>query len=1009
MKKIITLFLVWGCLFSFSVKGANLYLIDNGNISGNNKVWGNPSITGFTNVYKVNLSTCNGGGSASLTQWLTDRNKTSAPSYTVTQIAGSAGNITFTTSDQVWIAAGTYNVSTAWTILSGSGAVVPGYLYGGFLGSESTVNDRISGANAWTFTNETYIHGTAAVNLFYAASDRTITFDGMTMDGFTNAIYQRGNMNVQNCKFTNNTNSAILFFNGTNNATVKDSYFYQNTVSGTNTNGAAISTSTTNATAIYTISGCVFESNSSTSTGNSSSASLRITAGTGGTYTCNINNCVFKNNKNTASSGTGRSSALTIYSNLLTVNMSNCLIYGDITNPGNIDAIYMVSGNITNCTLVNNYKGMYISASGTVKLKNVVLWGVEEGASTRLLSPAGIGTGGTQANITLDNCAYRTIGTVGTNNNPVALSLANTGATSSPNFTDPDNNLWSLAGGSSLLDTGTSTNAPTTDLNGLTRSGQGSNFDIGAYEAIQGNVNTTDITKLTPYSDISVLNGGLLTINSNEKINSLSVGIEGKATLSSGNTLESNNVNISASASGVGTIVDNGGTLTATTVKAQQQLTVARNWYMGSPVTGATGLPTVNAGSVLIYSYPENDAAQATGVDSYPAGGVWNTVSSGTFETGKGYIVKPSDANATVSFTGTSFNTGNITLNGLTYSAGNPKHGFNLIGNPYPSYINVLPSINANANLEPTVWYRTRDTNETPFYHFETVNATSGVGTNAAGTGRVTGYIPPMQGFWVRATANDQSVTLNNSDRSHATTVSMTDIGEVPTTVLKAPAATKSEYSLLGLYVSNGSTGDEAILMFAPEASNDLDAYDSQKISNYNSSIPEIYTTSGSVQLAINGMENFPETEVPLGFTTGTAGNFTFRVSEHKNFDGKAKVYLLDKQENKQTELTPESEYTFSSTTTTANESRFSLLFKAPGTTTANVNTESDGISVFVNTQNEIVINAVAGSRYAIYNTAGQQIATGKTGSDFETVNHRLSNGVYVVKVGSVSKRVVLK
>ncbi len=479
--------------------------------------------------------------------------------------------------------------------------------------------------------------------------------------------------------------------------------------------------------------------------------------------------------------------------------------------------------------------------------------------------------------------------------------------------------------------------------------------------------------------------------------------------LDSGISLTAGNFIIQSNATGSATFIDNGGILTLTTATAQQQLAAARNWYMSSPVSGATGLPTVNSGSVVFYSYPENDAAQATGGSGFAAGGVWNTVDAGSFVTGKGYIVKPGDVNATVSFTGTSFNTGDKIISALTNTTDNPKHGFNLIGNPYPSYVNVLPSVTANANLEPTVWYRTRDTNETPLYHFETVNATSGVGTNAAGTGRVTGFIPPMQGFWVRTNADGESITLLNANRSHATSVSMTDIGVVPTTGLKAPAAVKSDFSLLGLYVTNGSTGDETILMFAPGASNDQDVYDSQKISNNNASIPEIYTLAGKVQLAINGMRNFSETEIPLGFTTGTAGNFTIKTSELRNFDSNTRIWLLDKQENKQTELTPETEYTFSSAATTGNESRFSLLFRAPGATTGNVNAESNQVSVFVNAQNEIVINAVEGSRYSVYNTAGQQMAAGKTGSSFETINQQLNNGVYVVRVGSVSKRVIVK
>ena len=998
MKKIITLFLVWGCLFSFNLKGANLYLIDNGNTNGTNKIWGTPSISGFTNIYKVNLSTCNAGNLASLTEWLTDRNKTSAPTYSVTQIVGTAGNVTFTNSDQIWIACGTYNVTTAWIILSGSGAVVPAGIYGGFAGTETTTL-REKGVNAWDYINETKINGSGSTTgILTASGDRNLTIDGITFTSCTTvaALISRGGMNVQNCKFTSNTAGALTYYTTTTskNTSCSNSYFYNNSISGSSLNAASIYVNNASSGGIYTISGCLFDSNSSSATTSGASAGIKCQ----GVGISNTTGCVFKNNS--ASEGNSSSVSLTTVNN----NLTNCLIYGTVLAAK--PALYLTNGNVTNCTFVNNLGGgAYLNqtaSASNLKITNTVFWGSDGSATTG----SGVISAISNCVGTITNCAYNGLSAnfISTPTGTIALTT-----TSINLFTNPDNNIWSLAAGSSLLDKGTSTNAPATDFNGLTRSGQGSNYDIGAFEAIQGNVSISDITSLTPNSDVSVLNSGLLTINSNKKINSLSVGIGGQATLSSGNTLECNKMIIASNASGVGTFVDNGGTLNSTTAIAQQQLAAARNWYMSSPVSGATGLPTVNSGSVVFYSYPENDAAQATGGSGFAAGGVWNTVDAGSFVTGKGYIVKPGDVNATVSFTGTSFNTGDKIISALTNTTDNPKHGFNLIGNPYPSYVNVLPSVTANANLEPTVWYRTRDTNETPLYHFETVNATSGVGTNAAGTGRVTGFIPPMQGFWVRTNADGESITLLNANRSHATSVSMTDIGVVPTTGLKAPAAVKSDFSLLGLYVSNGSTGDETILMFAPGASNDQDVYDSQKISNNNASIPEIYTLAGKVQLAINGMRNFSETEIPLGFTTGTAGNFTIKTSELRNFDSNTRIWLLDKQENKQTELTPETEYTFSSTATTGNESRFSLLFRAPGATTGNGNAESNQVSVFVNAQNGIVINAVEGSRYSVYNTAGQQMAAGKTVSAFETINQQLNNGVYVVRVGSVSKRVIVK
>jgi hypothetical protein len=514
---------------------------------------------------------------------------------------------------------------------------------------------------------------------------------------------------------------------------------------------------------------------------------------------------------------------------------------------------------------------------------------------------------------------------------------------------------------------------------------------------------------------------GTLTVNdgANYTLNAGSIAVDdlviaaGAQVTNSATTLTATNLTINSNETATGTFIDNSNsTITNAVVKQYLSSATARNWYMSSPVSGASALPA-NGGTLAFYSYPENDSRQELGVDgSYAAGAVWNTVSSGSMAVKTGYIVRPTDVTSTLSFTGTGLNTGNQTISGITYTAANPKHGFNLIGNPYPSYINVLPAINANANLEATVWYKTRATNGT--YYAETVNAASGVGTDASGTGRVTGYIPPMQAFWVKATADNQSITLSNSDRSHAKTdVEMTGYPTTPTTSLKAPAAKQATYSLLGLKVSNGTNNDEAIVMFTAQAKSGLDTFDSGKMTNGNKNIPEIFTLVEGKQLAINGLGSISyDTEMPLGFTTGTAGTFSIKAAQISNFEGDTKVILKDYLDINQpvlTDLSDGSSYSFTSDATSNNTNRFSLLFRAPGVATSVDNATKLNSQVFVNANNQITIIATEKSNYAIYNAMGQLIESGLTTAKLQTANCKLQTGIYFVNLSVNSQNEIQK
>jgi hypothetical protein len=959
--------------------------------------------------------------------------------------------------DTIMVKGGNYTFSAPWIVTSQK------QYYGGFAGNETYAKTKRSLTDldgngiieAWEFSNATILNFTNVNDNAITLPNSNIQFDGFTIthtgtlaqtkrtvtcanatanfinntikdcnitvsmsSASTGATILRALGNVSNCLIQNN----IVSVNATNdgnvnlvevattitlpgtkllNSVVRNNKMLLNYAGGSSNNGNArgiivyVAPSAT-ASTFSVLHGCLIHNNEITFTGNSTYPTMsngsfvtanNLTSSVGDT----ISNCVIANNKGNATSGyTFNTTGLKLFCSNNTPHFANNNVCWNNTNS---------AGAISN-----------IATNGTVAAGNLS-YNFANGGS---LTNGGSYISNNDANLSSIN--------IGSNAPYFVLPTTTIGNTTD---NSAETSVWSIFSSSYLKGKGTTTSR-TLDKADVSFA---SIRSVGAYEFVKyfqsngnGNWSGTNIWQTSPdgstwsstlsnpsrtyAEETKIQPSHLITTSSNATASSLTVNPGGKLTLESGKTLTTNSLTLQSNTTSAATFL-NSGTLNATTVTAQQEIPVARNWYMSSPVTGAAALPTVNTGTLTFYAYPENDALQAAGGNGYAAGAVWNTISAGTFETGKGYIVRPSAANATVSFTGTSFNTGDKTISGMSYTAANPKKGFHLIGNPYPSYLNVLPSINANANLETTVWYRTRDTNQTPYYHNETVNTTSGVGTNASGTGRVTGFIPPMQSFWVRTTADNQSIILQNTNRSHATSVNMTGIGSVPTTALKAPKADSPQYSLLGLYVSNGNTGDETILMFAPEAADNLDAYDSKKLSNQNASIPEIYTTTESEQLAINGLRNIPEAGISLGFTTGKAGNFKIKASEISNFNNNTEIYLRDKQENTEVVLTAATEYNFSSDITSNNENRFSILFKSPGVTTGIDNQQHEKFSVFVNTQGQLVILSGENSSYAVYNAAGQIVNSGKTTGKATTTGF-LPKGLYVVRINNQTAKIIL-
>ncbi|NDP21068.1 MAG: hypothetical protein GZ091_08310, partial [Paludibacter sp.] len=390
---------------------------------------------------------------------------------------------------------------------------------------------------------------------------------------------------------------------------------------------------------------------------------------------------------------------------------------------------------------------------------------------------------------------------------------------------------------------------------------------------INGNVNLSTLGNCSN-CDLSVSNGGELVIDATKTLKSLSIAAGGKLTINAALTT-TNGLTLQSDANGTATML-NSGTYTGT-VTANQYLGSARNWYVSSPVQAATS-PANNITRYYEYveagdnNYPKDGSNNPINIGETSYWKYWATGNSMTV--GKGYISQ-ANAETTVSFSGTP-NNGPITTSfDLTRNDTKGK-GFNLVGNPYPSYIDWTVVATANPNLENTYYYRTKNTVNA--YTFVTYNGSgsSYVVSNGTANTNITHFIPPTQAFWVKVKTNNSNTKMyfNNDMREHRD-----DNGNL----MKAPK--QDQRKTIRLQIQNGTESDELLIYQDAAASNEYDSFDSPKMMNNSATIPDLYSKAGNERLVINGLNAVTDNmELPLGFSLNAAATLKLKATQLSNF-----------------------------------------------------------------------------------------------------------------------------
>ncbi len=351
--------------------------------------------------------------------------------------------------------------------------------------------------------------------------------------------------------------------------------------------------------------------------------------------------------------------------------------------------------------------------------------------------------------------------------------------------------------------------------------------------------------------------------------------------------------------------------------KSTELFDIHDNTYWSSPVQGQQ-LSTVFAGvdPTRIFEFKAGEVNPLYVGTNYK---YW-WVASGAMNRGVGYASEGSSIGVqTLTFTGIPYN-GSFTTNMFfsgTVDTGDANENFNLIGNPYPSAIDIQRILEDNASVnEIALWTHATplgggifDPADYVFYNI-TGSTTPGV-TENIGSG---------QGFMARSVATG-GVTFNNGykliDRNDQFYKSVNS---------KKSGIVKEEKDRVWLRLKNGTAKSDILVGFVNGATDGRDLYyDAQGYDNDKS--VKFYSVIDDDKFVIQGLGAFgTDKTISLGFDSEVFGDLTISIAELEGALKSTDVYLVDHLLNVTHNL-KEGDYTFEQTVTGEFPNRFTLQF----------------------------------------------------------------------------------
>lgn len=398
-------------------------------------------------------------------------------------------------------------------------------------------------------------------------------------------------------------------------------------------------------------------------------------------------------------------------------------------------------------------------------------------------------------------------------------------------------------------------------------------FDPGTWIGGKTVVNVTSNTSEDNYqigsnNFLSVSNNAALTITNGGQFDGEIIVESGSGiTISSGTLNNTSSLSLKDGAY----LFENGGTINNSgTFTVERNTTVDAEVYnfLSSPVANADLETTLVDSDVVSYD-PTDFVDDGMGNTDNTTG--WSYKTTGSLEVGIAYATTGSDTDASGvrSFTGTP-NSGTYLIGVVTSSGGSPfGESWNLVGNPYPSPIQIGDFLTTNTTQIENGVYLWDDSID------DYVTKNSGM--------HGTELIAIAQGFFVQA-KSDTDISFTNAMRRGNTA-----------TFYKWAAPQIMD---LILENDNGKKNFTSIAFAADAMDGKDNIYDSKKM--FGNTNISIYSLLNNEAYALQGLSIKEEQQIPLGIRTSSAGKFQLSISSN-SIDASYEIFLEDKVFNTMT------------------------------------------------------------------------------------------------------------
>ena len=499
--------------------------------------------------------------------------------------------------------------------------------------------------------------------------------------------------------------------------------------------------------------------------------------------------------------------------------------------------------------------------------------------------------------------------------------------------------------------------------------------------------------KLTVNTGSLTINSGTIITVQNEVVNN--AGTNGIVIQNNGNLIQVNNT------TNTGNVVvnRNSNALYRLDYTIWSSPVVDQNLAVFSPLTSQT--PS------RFYNF--NTTYNVAGVN-----GAFNVIANPTvtnFAAGSGYLIRMPNTDltsgydagtATLAFPGQFIgvpNNGDITVPLLDGGAVGLR--FNLVGNPYPSPINLYTFVTENTAKIQTTLYFWRKTNGVGTAYCTYIPTSPTAGTYVTNSNSLSvnpaSILQIGQGFFVEAKTGQTSILFKNSQRW----------GNVAGQFFKTKQIAAGDKVWLNATNAAGDFSQMAVTYF-DGATQGVDDFDGKYI---NDSPLALTSNINNEEYTIQGRPAFDASDVvPLNFKTDVAGDYTIAIDHSEGvFAAGQSVILTDAITGTETDLTTSS-YTFTAATGSAS-SRFSLKYQKTLKVDASV-ANNNSVTVYKNKGTLYVNSGVSAiANIKVFDIQGRLIVEQKdVKSNTATINNLKDvHQVLVVQVTSEDNKVVNK